>query len=901
MIKFLFFSILMLPHLIFSQYSLYFGDFDYNTKTFAVYIENDEPVGGFQFQLTGLNLDNSYGGISEISNFDIHTSDIGVVLGFSFAGSTIPAGNHLLTYLTYTSINDQYTQFTNVSISTPDGQSISDIIYNDLVDHGDPDCSGSWDYNSVLDECGVCNGPGAIYECGCSNIENDYCDCENNQLDDCGICGGDNSNCHYFLNFGEFNYDNKTLDIMITNPSSIAGFQFEVSGLKLTGASGGIAALSDFTVQTGESVVLGFSFLGSVIDPSYNELLTTLSFEEVNDEISLIDNIVITDINSNSINYIFSETQINHGSPNCDGDFYGINDLNQYGCCFDYLPDCLGECNGSALLDDCGICNGDGYSCLDCFDLLEDSCFESPFCNWETDSINCSSFTNSYQCDSMDGCNWNSGGGGSGGGTYGGQGEDDDNEYRGYCSGGIIEIESICSDIPCHELNHSECALDNLCDWYDLQDEFSCIELPEEICSNTLNCNWITGSNSAYGDNSYCSGETVQISDSVCGEIIIPGCTIDIATNFNPTANTDDGSCIFPPLGAITFGHLDLWVGTLEVNLDCEYPIDEFIIDVSGLNITGCYGGTSEVAGFDIALENNTFIGTSNGESIPENSGLLFVLTFDSVIDEDICFNNSTITTDYNIEYEAVLDECLYIEIGCMDIYGLNYNTSAIYDDGSCEYADHRVETGMFYFSSDSLVIDVGESVQWDNVGGYHSVNGISSSLNGELFNNPDSFYLDPSNIGLIGSFTFDDPGIYNYDCDVGNHALQGMLGTIVVGDGGCVDELACNYLSENDFQYGDCIYAQENFDCNGDCLLVVDYCGVCGGSGQNGDINLDDIVNILDVIYLTEYILVHGNPNIQPDNLFFNDLEKCIADINSNDLIDIVDLVLIVNFILDF
>ena len=33
------------------------------------------------------------------------------------------------------------------------------------------------------------------------------------------------------------------------------------------------------------------------------------------------------------------------------------------------------------------------------------------------------------------------------------------------------------------------------------------------------------------------------------------------------------------------------------------------------------------------------------------------------------------------------------------------------------------------------------------------------------------------------------------------------------------------NYLSENDFQYSDCIYAQENFDCNGDCLLVVDYC----------------------------------------------------------------------------
>ena len=34
----------------------------------------------------------------------------------------------------------------------------------------------------ALDECGICNGPGAIYECGCSDIEGD-CDCDGNQLD----------------------------------------------------------------------------------------------------------------------------------------------------------------------------------------------------------------------------------------------------------------------------------------------------------------------------------------------------------------------------------------------------------------------------------------------------------------------------------------------------------------------------------------------------------------------------------------------------------------------------------------------------------------------------------------------------------------------------------------------
>ena len=40
-----------------------------------------------------------------------------------------------------------------------------------------------------VDECGICGGEGAIYECGCWP-EGD-CDCEGNQLDAVGVCGGD--------------------------------------------------------------------------------------------------------------------------------------------------------------------------------------------------------------------------------------------------------------------------------------------------------------------------------------------------------------------------------------------------------------------------------------------------------------------------------------------------------------------------------------------------------------------------------------------------------------------------------------------------------------------------------------------------------------------------------------
>ena len=40
------------------------------------------------------------------------------------------------------------------------------------------------------DACSVCGGPGAIYDCGCDPILPGDCDCNGNQLDALGVCGG---------------------------------------------------------------------------------------------------------------------------------------------------------------------------------------------------------------------------------------------------------------------------------------------------------------------------------------------------------------------------------------------------------------------------------------------------------------------------------------------------------------------------------------------------------------------------------------------------------------------------------------------------------------------------------------------------------------------------------------
>ena len=64
------------------------------------------------------------------------------------------------------------------------GHCVNDLDEDGICDDEDP-CVGSYD------ACGLCNGPGAVYDCGCSEISAGDCDCDSNQLDALGECGGD--------------------------------------------------------------------------------------------------------------------------------------------------------------------------------------------------------------------------------------------------------------------------------------------------------------------------------------------------------------------------------------------------------------------------------------------------------------------------------------------------------------------------------------------------------------------------------------------------------------------------------------------------------------------------------------------------------------------------------------
>ena len=98
------------------------------------------------------------------------------------------------------------------------------------------------------------------------------------------------------------------------------------------------------------------------------------------------------------------------------------------------------------------------------------------------------------------------------------------------------------------------------------------------------------------------------------------------------------------------------------------------------------------------------------------------------------------------------------------------------------------VEAGMTYYAPQSLTIDMGDTVIWENVSGFHDVVSYDGLFSLDACSGPCT----------IGEITFNEPGEYDYFCSVGNHEQQGMIGTIIVED----SELAIDD-SMTDLEFG--------------------------------------------------------------------------------------------------
>ena len=203
---------------------------------------------------------------------------------------------------------------------------------------------------------------------------------------------------------------------------------------------------------------------------------------------------------------------------------------------------------------------------------------------------------------------------------------------------------------------------------------------------------------------------------------------------------------------------------------------------------------------------------------------------------------------------------------GCMDVNATNYNPEAVIDDGSCilnpcNLDGIEVATISYSYTETDLSVDVGTLVYWVNYGGFHDVNGNVDSQTDLSFGNPEAFSLpaisgSPSGV-CMGSHTFTIPGVYTYDCSIGQHAALGMVGTVTVGLGGCTDSAASNYNAAADYDDGSCnpivdCFGDLNSDSSvtvADLLLILSEFGCT--SGCTTDINGDGVTTVADLLQL--------------------------------------------------
>ena len=75
------------------------------------------------------------------------------------------------------------------------------------------------------------------------------------------------------LTLENVNTENGTLDIVMNNDDLVAGFQLDLTGITISGASGGSAGNAGFMISTSPTTILGFSLSGATIPPGEGTLV----------------------------------------------------------------------------------------------------------------------------------------------------------------------------------------------------------------------------------------------------------------------------------------------------------------------------------------------------------------------------------------------------------------------------------------------------------------------------------------------------------------------------------------------------------------------------------------------------------------------------------------------------
>ena len=354
------------------------------------------------------------------------------------------------------------------------GTCAADVDGDGICDDGD-DCIGE------ADECGVCNGPGAIYECGCSEPDPAACDCAGNTLDAVGVCGGGctedadgdgicdtEDDC-----VGEYDFCgvcNGPGPILGCGCEDIPDGYCDCNGnvLDAVGTCGG-ACQNDFN---GDGICDDDSIPGCTYEVACNYDPSASIYDGSCDFTSC---------------YGCTDPAACNYSPAATFD-NGVCWYAQASYDCDY--NCLIDTDGDGICDDLEI-----FGCT-----LEDACNFEPGATELDDS-----------CQYLDEC-----------GECGGTGTLGCTDSTA-CN---FNPEAVCDDGSCATDGEVGCLDDEACNFN-----------PDAICSDG-SCTY-PGCNNPLADN---YDGAAGCDDGTC---VVYGCTVDLACNYEPTANIDDNSCEF--------------------------------------------------------------------------------------------------------------------------------------------------------------------------------------------------------------------------------------------------------------------------------------------------------------------------------------------------------------------
>ena len=482
----------------------------------------------------------------------------------------------------------------------------------------------------------------------------------------------------------------------------------------------------------------------------------------------------------------------------------------------------------------------------------------SDTCEWAVLNQNCWSYLGSHPHEDVSSCE----GGGSGSEDCS-NGIDDDGD-------GFID----CDDFDCDD--------DSVCGGGGSCAEYGCVEYTP---SNSCQCN----------DDCDDFGNCCDDYEQICsGE----GCTDPLATNYNPNALIDDGTC-------------DYSAPVANAGLDQSVEFSEFVsLSGSGYSANGSIVGYSwsQIGGPSVTL--SSYEDQEVSFTAPNE---FCTLTFSLMVIDSTANFSSADEISINVGTESIYNVQFTDEQGAYcyetDLAGESVTVTGVvthvkpgdYPNFFIQDPNDDLWSGIYVYDT-SVNPNVGDEITLTaTVNEYYSltqlIDVVSYSLDSEN-NSINPKYIDASDLGIECSFegeqyesmlvAIEDIVFESVD-EFGNWTVTDGSGTTMIDD----YYFDGTFPSLNQGDSYDCITGIVSYSYSEFKVYprnIDDFSCSNGSCEADGDINEDDSTDVLDIVIIVSSII---------EGAELTEDQGCAGDINEDGSVDVLDIVSLVQLIL--